>query len=130
MVSYRVFLSSLLWAALLSIASAGSSSDCKVVGLRVAPPSATVEHTAAAPANSQIFNASYRLGGGNGPCPANTAMMVNANWTASDPSVRLSAKQGMQVTATCTAALAKPVTITATSASGQKFTGQATLVCK
>lgn len=129
MATFKMIFSGLLWLMLASAASGGSSSDCKLVGLRVAPPSATVDHTAAAPANSQVFVASNRFDGDR-PCPANTAMMVNANWTASDPSVRLSPKQGMQVTATCTAALANPVTITATYASGQTLTGQAELTCK
>jgi hypothetical protein len=54
---------------------------------------------------------------------------VNSNWTVSDPSVQLSASQATQVTATCTAAVTTPVTITATPVSGEMFTGKASLTC-
>lgn len=129
MISGRMFLSGLILTLMLSIPGWGNSSDCKLVGVRVAPPSTQADHTAAAPANGKVFTASNRFGG-NGPCTANTAMMVNANWTVSDPSVQLSSTHGTHVTATCTAALKKPATITATSASDKMLTGQAELICK
>lgn len=106
-----------------------SASDCRLTSLNVAPPSATADHAAATPANGQVFTASNHFTG-SGPCVQNAAMMVNANWTVSDPSVHLSATQGNHVTATCTAAVAEPVTIKATAVSDPKLTGQSSLTCK
>jgi hypothetical protein len=121
----------LFCAALLGTAGCGgtASSNCTLTALRVTPGSATVDHTAAAPANSATFSASG-LFTGNGQCVAlNTAAQVNSNWTVSDPSVHLSASPTTQITATCTAAVASPVTIQATSATDQTLTGKATLTC-
>ena len=109
--------------------ASASASDCRLTSLNVAPPSATADHAAATPANGQVFTASNHFTG-SGPCVQNAAMMVNANWTVSDPSVHLSATQGNHVTATCTAVLAKPVTIKATAVSDPKLTGQSSLTCK
>ena len=106
----------------------GGSPDCGVSGLNVGPSSATVSHVAAPPGNSQVFSASFQSKFGPG-CPAVTAALVNSNWTASDPSVQLSALQTTQVTATCTAGIPIPVTITATPVSGGTFTGKASLTC-
>jgi hypothetical protein len=126
----RLCLCALLIACIVFIAGCGgSTSDCGVVGLNVTPPSSTADHIAAAPANSEIFSASFLFANHSG-CPAILAALVPSNWTASDPSVHLSASPTSQVTATCTAAVAGPVTITATAASGQMLTGQATLTCK
>ena len=126
-----MFLCFLLFTMLLATTGCGgtSSNNCQVIGLNVAPPSATADHTALAPANGQTFAASVLFGGGSGVCTANTSVTVNSNWTVSDPSVQLSATQGFQVTATCTAALANPVTVTATAATGQPLTGKASLTC-
>lgn len=128
------FLSKLLAGVCLSLAlpltiSCGGS-DCGVTGINIGPSSATVSHTAAAPANSQSFNATVKFKNQNGCIGIATAALVISNWTASDPSVHLSPSPASQVTATCTAALANPVTITATQASGGTFTGQASLVCQ
>jgi hypothetical protein len=121
----------LLSAALLACAGCGgtSSSNCKTTALRITPSSMTVNHTAAPPANSQIFTATGLISG-NGVCTGNTAAMVSANWTASDPSIQLSASPTTQVTATCTAALTSPATIRAVAASDQTLTGQASLTCQ
>lgn len=116
--------------AFVSIIGCGgtSSPDCGVSGLNVTPASATVNHVAAPPGNSQVFSASFQFKNNPG-CPAVTAALVNSNWAASDPSVQLSAPQTTQVTATCTTAAATPVTITATPVSGGTFTGKASLTC-
>src|SRR6185437_3973771 len=125
----RMFASVLFCAALLGMAGCGgSSSNCTLTALRVTPASITVDHTAAAPANSTIFNASGMFTGSTA-CMSNTSALVSSNWTVSDPSVHLSASPTMQVTATCTATVGSPVTIQATSASNQTLTGQATLTC-
>ncbi|HEY2168033.1 MAG TPA: hypothetical protein VGJ30_00285, partial [Candidatus Angelobacter sp.] len=82
----------------------------------------------APPANSQMFSASFQFSNNPG-CPAITAALVNSNWTVSDPSVHLSSPQATQVTATCTATVTTPVSITATPVSGEMFTGHASLTC-
>lgn len=110
----------------LTAAGCGGS-GCTVVGLNVAPPTATVSHVA--PGNSQTFVSSTLFGGGNRPCPANASMLVSANWTVSDPSVQLSSSPASTVTATCTTALVGPVTVTATSNDSQMLTGRASLTC-
>lgn len=131
MPSSRTLIALLFCAAFIVVTGSGTAyaGDCRVTGLNVAPPSATADHAAAAPANGQVFTASNHFTG-SGPCSQNAAMMVNANWTVSDPSVHLSATQGNHVTATCTAVLAKPVTIKAIALSNPKLTGQAMLTCK
>ena len=104
-------------------------SDCGVTGLNVAPPTATADHAAAAPGNSQTFSASFQFKNNPGCVGIATAALANSNWTVSDPSVHLSSSPTSQVTATCTAAVTNPVTITATSAEGRMLTGRATLTC-
>src|SRR5215469_7122723 len=90
---------------LVTVSCGGSVSGvtCNIAGLNVTPATAAVSHTAAAPGNSQVFSASDHCG---------TGALVSSNWTASDPSVHLSASPTSQVTATCTAAVTNPVTIT------------------
>lgn len=112
----------------LTIGCGGGSPDCGVNGLNVGPTAATVNHAGTPPSNSQVFSASFQFKNSPG-CPAITAALVNSNWTVSDPSVHLSAPQATQVTATCTAAVATPVTIAATQVGGQMFTGNASLTC-
>ncbi|HEX3587840.1 MAG TPA: hypothetical protein VH024_17705 [Candidatus Angelobacter sp.] len=128
---WRLFARFLLSAALLAGAGCGgsSSNNCKVTALNVTPSSMTVNHTAAPPANSQVFT-STDLFTGNGVCTANTAAAVSSNWTASDPSIHLSASPTTQVTATCTATLINPAIIRAVAASDQTLTGQASLTCQ
>lgn len=127
MVPCRVFLGVIFCAAILFMAGCGSTS-CQTVGLNVTPQSATVDHTAAAPANGQVFSATP--GFSAGCAGVATAALASSNWAASDPTVKLSSTLGPQVTATCTTVLPSPVTITATSATGQALTGQASLVCQ
>ena len=131
MLPRRLLARFLLSAALLAVAGCGgsSSNNCKVTALNVTPQSMTVNHAAAPPANSQVFTATGLLTG-NGVCTGNTAAMVSSNWTASDPSIQLSASPTTQVTATCTAALTNPATIKAVSATDQTLTGQASLTCQ
>ena len=70
-------------------------SNCQIVWLNVTPQTAAANHTAAAPSNSQTFIAVDQF---NGACQL-TAGLINSNWTASDPSVHLSASPTTQVTA-------------------------------
>jgi len=125
----KKFSSFMLCTALAGLAGCGgSSSNCGPVGLNVSPATATVDHTAAPPANGERLSATFQFRVNPG-CPAITAALVNSNWTVSDPSVQLSAPQATQVVATCTAAVATPVTITAAPVSGEMFTGHASLTC-
>jgi len=126
----KALLSIPLAAILISSLGCGGSimSNCGPVGLNVGPATATVSHAAAVPGNSQTFSASFQFRVTSG-CAAITAALVNSNWTVSDPSVHLSATQGTMVTATCTATLASPATVTATPADGEMFTGKAALTC-
>lgn len=125
----KMFLSIMALIAVVQITACGNGSDCGANGIAVGPQAATVNHTAAPPGNSQTFSASFTFKNGPG-CPAITAALVNSNWAASDPSVQLSASPTTQVTATCTAAVASPVTITAHQVGGNQFTGMATLTCQ
>lgn len=130
MFAYRILVAFLLSTAFVTTMGCGgtSSPDCGIIGLNITPSSATVSHAAAAPGNSQVFSASLQFKNSPG-CAAVTAALVNSNWTVNDASVHLSASQASQVTATCTAAVTNPVTVTATSTSGGMFTGTASLTC-
>src|SRR5262245_2379317 len=91
----------------LTISCGGSPKACEVAaapGLNISPATATVNHAAASPGNTQTFQSL------TGACSAVlTAAQATANWTASDPSVQLSASPNTRVTATCTVALANAV---------------------
>jgi hypothetical protein len=130
MFRHKILVAVLLSAPLVATMGCGgtSSPDCGVIGLNVTPSPVTVNHAAAPPGNSQVFSASFQFKNNPG-CPAVTAALVNSNWTVNDPSVHLSASPTSQVTATCTAAVASAVTVTATQASGEMFTGKASLTC-
>ena len=106
--------------------------NCTPTSLNVGPSSATVSHSATAPANSQTFSATFQLSQSqaqNGCVESALSVLVNSNWTANNPAVQLSGSPSGQVTATCTATVANPVTITATQVGGGMLTGQATLTC-
>jgi hypothetical protein len=125
----KIFPSLFMLALVFQAAGCGDSSsqNCNVAGINVGPNTATVNHTAVPPGNSQTFSASVRFAGF---CTAATAALVNSNWSASDPSVQLSVSPTTMVTATCTAAVASPVTITAHQVGGQQATATATLTCQ
>jgi len=123
----RFFVVAFLGATILPAVGCGGSSNCDAIGLQIGPATAMVNHTAAAPANSQQFSATFQLK--DGCAGIATAALVISNWSASDPSVALSASPSGMVTATCTAAVAGPVTITANQVGGQMLTGKAMLTC-
>jgi hypothetical protein len=113
---------------LCSMGCGGSPKPCNitaVISLNVTPTTASVNHAVASPGNTQAFLAQV----GSSACGVTTTALASSNWTASDPSVQLSTSPTTQVTATCTAALASPVTISAVSADGRMLTGRATLSC-
>jgi hypothetical protein len=129
MFALKYFVGDCFGVALLAVMGCGgTTSNCGVTGLNIAPPTATVNHAVAAPGNSETFSSTFRFTNNPG-CPAITAALVNSNWTASDSSVQLSPSPTSVVTATCTVAITGPITITATSADGQMLTGQASLTC-
>lgn len=106
---------------LLASGCGGGSLNCG--GISVSPATATVNHGALPPANGQAFTATTN------PCgTAKTAAAVDADWTVSDPSVHLSPSPSTTVIATCTEALANPVTISATPVNGMTI-AQASLTC-
>jgi hypothetical protein len=122
----RFFLSVGLSAALLLMIGCGGNTlpNCVTQGLNVGPVTASVNHAATPPGNTQTFQSQVAACGTGA-----TAALASSNWTASDPSVQLSPSPNTQVTATCTAAVINPVTITAVSADGRMLTGRATLTC-
>jgi hypothetical protein len=128
MFAARFFCGVSLGIGFLATMGCGGNGGCAVSGINVVPSTATADHAAAAPGNSQVFNTAVTT---SGDCPGvGTSVLPNANWTASDPSVRLSTSPTSVVTATCTAAVVGPVTITATTPlGGLMFTGRATLTC-
>ena len=66
---------------LITVGCGGSGSGtCQPVGINVSPSTATADHAAAAPGNSQVFSATEELGGG-GACPSATGALINSNWT-------------------------------------------------
>ena len=127
MLRLRAFLLLLSSAASFLFAGCGgmNTTNCMVTALNVTPQSAVADHTSA---NGQMFSASNLLTG-SGVCTGNTSALVSSTWTASDPTVHFSPAMGPQVMASCTTALAGPVTITATAANGQMLSGQARLMC-
>lgn len=131
MFAMRAFAGVFLSVGLLATVGCGGQGfappSCGVTGLNVTPSTATADHAAAAPGNSQIFGASFQFK--NNPGCAVPADAVLFNWAASDPSVHLSSSPSFAVTATCTAAVTNPVTIAATPGNGQDFTGRGTLTC-
>src|SRR5215469_10110308 len=100
------------------VAGCGGSatpSGCSITGINVFPPAATVDHTAAPPANTKHFDAFISSAAPAG-CGFQLGSLQDAVWTVSDP---VNASIGNQVnvnygTATCMNAAASPITVTAT----------------
>src|SRR5215471_7054429 len=125
MFAYRVFVKSFGGILSVTLLFIGCGNNCPQA-LNVGPSTASVNHSAGSPGNAQTFQSFVATcGPGEG-----TAALANSTWTASDPSVQLSASPSTQVTATCTATVATPITITATQAGGGTRTGKATLTCQ
>jgi hypothetical protein len=131
MFAARFFAGISLWVGVLATVGCGGGGNGSVCGLSVGPPTATADHAAAAPGNSQTFTAFLGLSTIPG-CPSSIdPIPENSNWTVSDPSVHLSSSPAFGVTATCTAAVTNPITITATAVRNGPpiLTGQASLTC-
>jgi hypothetical protein len=108
-----------------------SSSSCEILAINVSPAAATVDHTAAPPGNTQHFNAFIaKVPPG---CEFITGNLFDAVWSVSDPvNVSISnAPDATRGTATCKAATAGAVTVTATKSQsgGPTVTNTASLTC-
>ncbi len=109
------------------------TTTCFFGGVNVSPATATADHSAIAPGNSQQFLAS----GTNLPsgCAAAAANLRDVIWSVSDTTnVNISNIQDSTFgVATCVGATAGPATVTATLTanqnSGHQVSGTATLTC-
>ena len=123
-------------AAALSCGGVGSSNQCLVTGINVSPQAVTIDHSAAAPANSQMFLA-FQTSSSPG-CAFTAAQLQNALWSVSDPvnaSISNSHDQNNvnYGRATCINAAPSPITVSASVPSGNGSTAlgaNATLTCK
>ena len=119
--------------AALGCGGVGSSNQCFVTAIKVFPQTATVDHTATPPANSQVFNA-FQTGAPSG-CAFTQANLQTAVWSVSD-TVNASISNSHDQSninfgrATCIKA-ASSITVTATvpSGNGSNVTANATLTC-
>lgn len=114
-------------AAFLMAAVAGgcgskSMSGCKINSINVFPVSATVNHAAVPPGNTQHFDA-FIASEPNG-CFFTQSNLTNATWSVSDTTnVSISNVQDSTYgTATCKAATAGAITVTATVPAGDGTT--------
>jgi hypothetical protein len=112
-----------------------SSNQCFITAIKVFPQTATVDHTATPPGNSQVFDA-FQAGAPSG-CAFTAAQLQNALWSVSD-TVNASISNSHDQSnanygrATCINAAPSPITVTATVPSGNGSTtisATATLTC-
>ncbi|PYX98055.1 MAG: hypothetical protein DMG63_12815 [Acidobacteria bacterium] len=125
---------SLLLTAILSGCGGKTSQDCAFTTLNVIPQSASADHTASPPANSQQFLA-FGAGLPSG-CVSILSNLLNVTWSLSD-SVNAKISNAQDQTfgaATCTGASSTPITVTATldagHNNGKAVSGSASLTCK
>ncbi|HET9839410.1 MAG TPA: hypothetical protein VFR84_14360 [Candidatus Angelobacter sp.] len=118
---------------LVALAGCGgkSSTVCKINSITVSPATATVNHAAAPPGNTQQF-AAFIASEPSG-CAFILSNLPNATWSVSDP-INVSIANPPDPafgTATCKAATAGPVTVTATvpAGDGANVTNTASLTC-
>ncbi|HEY6968831.1 MAG TPA: hypothetical protein VJA94_06495 [Candidatus Angelobacter sp.] len=107
--------------------------DCSVaVGLKVAPQTATADHSAAPPGNQISFVALDMPPASCPPTPG--APRLDLTWSVSDPgNVTIGNTQGVDYgVATCKNASANPATVTAAGTNKLKMpiNGTASLTCK
>lgn len=132
----RVAAALFILAAALGCSGLGSSSQCPISGINVSPQAVTIDHTAAPPANSQMFLA-FQTSSSPG-CSFTAAQLQNAFWTVSDPvnaSISNSHDQNNinYGRATCINAASSPITVSASVPSGNgsiAVGANATLTCK
>jgi hypothetical protein len=104
---------------------------CKINSINVSPATATVNHAAAPPGNTQHFDAF--IASEPSGCAFILSNLPNATWSVSDP-VNVSIANPPDPafgTATCKAATAGAVTVTATvpAGDGTNVTNNASLTC-
>ena len=109
-----------------------STTVCKITAFRVDPPTATVNHTAAPPGNTQHFDA-FQTAAPAG-CAFTLANLTTATWTVSDPvnvTIGATSQDPAFGTATCKNATAGAVTVTAKvpAGDGTNLTNTASLTC-
>jgi len=108
-----------------------STTMCKINSINVSPATATVNHAAAPPANTQKF-AAFIASEPSG-CAFILSNLPNATWSVSDP-VNVSIANPPDPasgTATCKAATAGAITVTATvpAGDGTNVANTAALTC-
>lgn len=108
---------------------------CFITAVKVSPQTATVDHTAAPPGNSQQF-AVFQIGAPDG-CAITAANLQNAAWSVSDTvTATISSSHDQNNTdygrATCMNSSPSPITVTAIVPSdvGSNVTGTAQLMCQ
>lgn len=118
---------------LLVIGCGGSpqNASCAITAIHISPATATADHAAASPGNSQHFDA-FVSSASNG-CSLQLSALTNATWTLSDA---VNAEVGNQQnvnygTATCINAAPAPITVAATvpAGNGSNVNATATLTC-
>src|SRR5579863_7272534 len=110
----------------------GGDQCSSIPGIRVFPKSATSDHQAAAPRNSQKFSAFALAAPG---CAAPMSNLVNVTWSVSDDkNVRISNSRDTTFgTATClgpTSSATVTATLPASAKDGQPLTATAEFTCK
>jgi hypothetical protein len=117
--------------AVSSCGGTASNDPCKILSIDVSPSSATVDHTAPPPGNTQHFDAF--IGKVPPGCSFITGNIFDATWTVSDSTnVSISnAQDSTRGNATCKGATAGAVTVTATKteSDGAKVSNTALLTC-
>lgn len=105
--------------------------SCAITAIHISPATATANHAAASPANSQHFDA-FVSSASNG-CSIQLSALSNATWTVSDAvNAEIGNQQNVNYgTATCINAAPAPITVTATvpAGNGSNVSATATLTC-
>jgi hypothetical protein len=111
--------------------SATPAPACFITGMNVFPKTATVDHTAASPGNTQHFDA-FQSSAPSG-CAFALSSLQTVTWTVSD-TANASISNAHDATygvATCVNAAASPITVIATTPASNpvEVTATATLTC-
>src|SRR3954452_20916583 len=104
----RLLLTMTIASVLVAAGCGNSDGACDTIGLNISPSTASVDHLAAAPANSQQFIATSKVGPS---CPAVTAAIRrDVTWFVSNPAATISnVNDTTYGVATCVAASATPI---------------------
>jgi hypothetical protein len=130
---HRLLLTMTIASVLVAAGCGSSDGACDVIGLNIAPTTASVDHLAAAPANTQQFIATSKVGPS---CPAVTAAIRrDVMWSVSNAAATISnVNDTTYGVATCVATSANAITVTATlpadKNNGMQVSGTASLTCR